>query len=481
MAVLPGFVGPSYTLRSVNAACQRSVNLYPEPNEMAQGAWHLISTPGLRKISTLGSGPFRGMHKAANGRAFAVSGNGLYEITDATNPALLGTGDTYRGAVKFADTAGYLVFVDGVHGYYLDFTTNVLAQITDPDFPVATSVAFLDQYIIVNDEGSGRFQFSALNDPIDWDGLDVATAEGSPDNLIALGVDHREIILFGDLTTEVWYDSGGALDPFQRINGAFIEHGIAGKYLHALMDNTRLWWSKDANGHAMAVRMNGYQAQRVSTFAVEEAVQGYGDISSGTCFAYQAGGHTFWQTNFPNAGVSWVFDAATNLWHERTYTNPSTGAEERHRAECHIFHNEQHLVGDYANGNLYELDPDSYSDDSASIARERTYPGARDEGKRIFYSELQVYMEVGVGPEVHLLDGLGNKRSPKAMLSMSKDVGHSYSSERTADIGFVGQRRQRVRWLRLGAARDCILKLRITDPVSVTMTDAWFEAEVGSH
>jgi hypothetical protein len=307
---LPGFVGPSYELRGKRESFQRTLNLYPERNEMAPKQWSLTYTPGLRLIVAIGTGPIRGLWRTANNRAFAVSGNELYEITTPTAPVSRGALGTNVGTVKMRENAFSLVIVDGTYGYSFEFSTNVLTRITDTDFPAASSVEFLDQYIIVNDEGTGSFQFSALNDATNWDALDLASAEASPDNLIALAVDHRQLILFGDVSTEVWFDSGDASNPFQRINGAFIERGIAGKHLHSLADNTRLWWSKDSDGQAIAVRMNGYNAERISTINEERKVQTYGDISGGTCWSYQDSGHTFWCTNFPrrecNASVGRV-------------------------------------------------------------------------------------------------------------------------------------------------------------------------------
>lgn len=476
---LPGFVGPSYTLRSVNAALQRSLNLYPEQNEMAPSKWSLTYTPGLRLITTLGAGPVRGEFKASNGRCFAVSGNKLYEITTPTAPVERGTLTTSSGAVGIDNTVTDLVIVDGVHGYTLIFATNVFAQISDPDFPVATSVAFLDNYILVNDENSGRFQYSALNDPTNWDGLDVATAEGSPDNLVAIAVDHREIALMGDRTIEFWFNTGDSLNPFQRRNGAFIERGLAGKKLHCMADNVRMFWSKDADGQAMAMRISGYQAQRISTYAVEIAVQKYGDISAGTCFSYQDGGHTFWQTNFPGAPVSWVFDAATNMWHERCYNN--AGSEARHRADCHVFHSNMHIVGDYQNGNIYELDLDTFTDNGVDIIKERVFPAVKVENKRVYYNSIEFDMEMGVGPEVPLLDGAGNARSPQAMLSYADDGGHEFGNEKWFDLGQVGERGKRARLTRQGSARERIIKFRCTDAVPITMMGAWVDASTGAH
>jgi hypothetical protein len=480
---IPGFVGPSYTLRSKNVSCQRSVNIFPEMNEMDPKKWSLRHTPGLVKVSTAGTGPIRGSHRASNGRAFVVSGNEVYEITIPGTPVSKGTIDTRNGAVSFDDNATQLVIVDGVSGYVFDFTTNVLTKIADTDFPRATSVAFLDQYILANDKNSGRFQFSALNDATDWDGLDVATAEGSPDNLVALAVDHREIILFGDLTTEVWFNSGDADNPFLRINGAFIEHGIAGPHLHSLLDNTRLWWSKDKNGSMVAMRMTGYQGTRVSTFAIEELLQGLteDDILAGTCWAYQDGGHTFWITNFPNAKSSVVFDASNGLWHERDFTDPETGLQRRHRAESHIYHASMHLVGDYENGNIYKLDDSVRSDNGVPSILQRIWPAPKAQGKRIFYHALELEMETGVGPEVPSLDDDGNPVPPQIMMQFSDDNGNTWSNEDWNSLGFIGERETRVRWQRLGSSRDRVFKVAVSDDVPVTMISAWLDSDAGEH
>jgi hypothetical protein len=82
----------------------------------------------LVKLAALGTGPTRGGFKASNGRSFAVSGNALYEITDPSNPVLLGTGNTSSGPVSFADNGTQMVIVDGTNGYILDFTANTLGS-----------------------------------------------------------------------------------------------------------------------------------------------------------------------------------------------------------------------------------------------------------------------------------------------------------------------------------------------------------------
>ena len=75
-----GFIGPAYQLQTVNQECQRCINLYPQINELQTAAdgeiGSLVSTPGLRLLTTLGTGPIRALWEVSStGDLIAVSGN----------------------------------------------------------------------------------------------------------------------------------------------------------------------------------------------------------------------------------------------------------------------------------------------------------------------------------------------------------------------------------------------------------------------
>ncbi len=86
---LNGFIGPAYTLDSVNVDCQRCVNLYPELIESGSGKggqkYYLRATPGLEKIKEVGTGPIRLIHQDSVGRIFVVSGNKIYALAKREN------------------------------------------------------------------------------------------------------------------------------------------------------------------------------------------------------------------------------------------------------------------------------------------------------------------------------------------------------------------------------------------------------------
>lgn len=458
---IPGFIGSSAASRSISVDSSRSVNLYLEANESGQSkdgeVGSLIATPGLRLRYVAGSGPNRGLYTASNERVYGVSGPGLYDVTAA--PIALGNLATSSGHVGMADNGVHLVVVDGQKGYVLTLADGMFSQITDPDFPQASAVGFIDQYIVVNNVGTRQFSFSALSDATDWDGLDFESKEGSPDLLKTLIVDHREIFLFGTQTTEVWFDSG---DPFARNSNGFMEHGISSPDAVQKLDNSVFWPVQDKNGYAMVVRAEGYVPKRVSTHAIELLMR-QGDLARATSWGYQDSGHSFYCLNAPGMLSTLVFDAATQLWHERQ----SAGI--RHRAENHAFLNGVHYVGDYENGNIYELTDDERTDNGAALRWTRRFPHISNQGEGIPHVALQVDMEVGVGTAT------GQGQDPQVMLRYSNDGGKTWSSERWASAGKIGEYKKRVKWYRLGWSRDRVYEISGSDPVKTTLIAAFLE------
>lgn len=460
------FLGGSGTQRSVTVNAERTVNLYPALTPDGKSPMALYGTPGLTRFATMTAGAGRGLHVAA-GRLFAAVGQVLYEINGGGVATSRGTLRTVAGPVSMADNGQHLVMVDGAYGYRLTLADNTFATLTAAEWSQATHVAFHDGYFVINQAATGQFVITELYGTT-IDPLDFATAEGSPDDTVSLLVDHRELWLFGEETTEVWYNSGAADFPFARLDGAFIEQGCAAAFSPAKMDNAVYWLSRDRNGHGHVMRAQGYQPQIVSTRSVEHAIQGYSTIADARGYTYQQDGHSFYVLTFPAADATWVYDASTQLWHERAYWD---GVEHRHRGECYAFAFGKNLVLDHSNGRIYELDLDAYTDDGTTIRALRRTQHQHAQGARLFWSLLQVDAETGVG----LVSGQGS--DPQIMLRWSDDGGRTWSSEHWRSLGKIGEYRTRAIWRRLGQSRDRVYELVITDPVKRVLVDAWADVE----
>lgn len=466
-------LGSSYVARSVNAADNRMVNLFPEivPEGGKEPAF-LQRAPGLRLLASLGSGPVRGLW-TFGGYGYAVSADKLYQIDSFWVATVKGT-VTGSGPVSMVDNGTQLFIAAGADGFIYNANTDVFAQITDPDFPGATTVGFIDGYFVFNEPNSQKFWVTQLLDGTSVDPLDFASAEGSPDNLVSLIVDHREVWLFGETSVEVWYNAGLPDFPLSRIQGAFNEIGCAAPFSVAKLDNGVFWLGADARGRGMVYRANGYVGKRISTHAVEWHIQQYGDLSDAIGYTYQQDGHSFYVLIFPQANTTWVYDLATQAWHERA--GWSNGAFTRHRSNCQMAFNNEIVVGDFENGNIYAFDLDVYADNGAIqrwLRSWRALPTGQNTLLRTTHHSLQLDCETGVG----LVSGQGS--DPQVMLRWSDDGGHTWSNEHWTSIGLIGAYGYRAFWRRLGMTRkirDRVYEVSGTDPVKITILGAELRA-----
>lgn len=471
------FVGSSYRYRALQYDAQRSVNLYLVKSETgtSKAPYGMQGTPGKRAFITLPDNPIRGSINI-NGRVFFVVGNKLYETFIDATYAVRGTLNTSTGSISLEDNGAQLCIVDGPNGYIFTLATNVFVQITDPYFTGADTVTFLDGYFVFNRPDTQVYYISALYDGLTGDPLDFASAEGSPDNLVAVKTVHQQCWLLGKSTVQIVYNSGGADFPLTVVQGSLIQYGCAAPFSVAQSANTIFWVGEDDQGHGVIWMANGYQPQRISTHAIEYAIQQYGTISDATAYTYQEDGHYWYIVNFPTANTTWCYDVELQEWHERAYF--SEGEYSRDRANNHVFAYGKHLVGDYQTGVIYEQSLNFYDDNGQVIRRMRTAPNLAADLEYIYHKQLQIDMEVGVG-----LDGSPGiqDEDPQAMLTWSNDGGHTWSNERWVSMGKIGQYKRRVIWRRLGRARDRIYRFVTTAKVQVFIIAAHLQTEKGDN
>jgi len=499
-------LGSAYVARSINAADNRMVNLFPEiVPEGGKEAAFLNRAPGLTLLATVGTGPIRGLW-TFNGVGYVVSGLSLYSINSSYTATFLGT-VSGTGPVSMADNGTQLFIACNGPSYIYNSLTNVFVQITDPDFPGALTVGYLDGYFVFIQPNTQKLWVTALLEGTSVDPLDFASAEGSPDNLVSMIVDHREVWLYGTNSVEVWYDAGNADFPLQRIQGAYNEIGCAATFSVAKLDNGLFWLGADARGQGIVYRANGYTGQRISTHAIEYAIAQYPIISDAVAYTYQQEGHAFYVLTFPSANATWVYDVSTQAWHERAAF--SNGQFLRHRSNCQMAFNSEIVVGDFANGNLYAFDLDVYADNGSPqkwLRSWRALPTGQNNLNRTAHHSLQLDCESGVGinnsggtDPTYLLTESGLfittesgdfllavaegeptiGSDPQVMLRWSDNGGHTWSNEHWAVLGKIGNYQQRVFWRRLGMTlklRDRVYELSGTDPVKIAIMGAELHA-----
>ncbi len=389
-------------------------------------------------------------------------------------------GSTYKlvAAVAITTLTYQINMADGSLGATMpttDTTGLEFDDIADTDFPGSSAAAYIDGYGLFIRPETGQLCWTLLYDFAAIDALDFVTAEGSPDNLVSLLVDHREVWLYGEDTTEIWYNSGGA-STFERISGGYLEQGCAARCSPAKMDNSVYWLSDKGQ----ILRAEGYQPVIASSRKFDREVAGYSRIDDAIGYAYTGLGHSFYVLTFPTAGVTWVYDAATQLLHKRASWQDGEAESGRHRANCYAYFDRKHLVGDYANGRIYEMSTDYPTDHEYAIIRDIYSTEFRNEGKLMFYGGVELQLDV-IFPSDGWLNWFvagwmidwfnaywNNEIEVKASLSWSDSGGYKWSAwtdEDTIVVGKLGEYNRRAIWRRLGSSRNRIFRVRFSDPV----------------
>jgi hypothetical protein len=223
----------SYESLSLPFSSQRSVNLYSViPSSQALSEAALFGTAGTVSFTTAGTGVSRGA-AVMDGVFYVVTGTTLYEIDSfgvaTSRGTILGS-----GRVVMANNGEKLVIVvPGGDAYQYNTTPNTLVLVTGTtNFQTSDTVVYKDGYFVFSASDGKQFFVSNISvgssADLVFDALDFGTAELSPDKIVGLHVNHDELFVLGEETTEVFQNVGGSGFPFQRIPGASFEKGSRG-------------------------------------------------------------------------------------------------------------------------------------------------------------------------------------------------------------------------------------------------------------
>jgi hypothetical protein len=409
------------------------------------------------------------------------------------------------------DNGTNVMLVDGTAvGWTTTLGNTNFAQISDPSgtFQGANQVQTLDTYmlwnmpnsIFIGSTFSNQLTFSDIANP---NGL-VGGKASYPDHLKAIYVNRREIFLFGDVKSEMWYNSGPTTESafsFSQLPGTYVEHGIEAPFSRTSHDITVYWLANDLQGGGIVLSFRGYFATRISNHALEDSIRKMKatvGITDALGFAYQLDGHQFYMLTFPAGNQTWVYDATITdpnaAWHQECWTNPHDGSFNRSRINCVASINEKLMAGDWENNTIYSLNLDKYTDRVIPSSTEsfvecpivfvRSFPhiGAARmaggtnmvevDGRRLQFSAFRADMECGMGP----LDASG--QPAQVSLRWSDDRGRTFGNALLQQAGAPGEYLTQPQWLGMGVARDRVFELTHNIAGPAALNGAWVDAEV---
>lgn len=461
--------------KSPNITAAHRINLYYDIQaDLDKTQVVAYNTPGLNLFNNLGASPTRGMHwfEAFNILCVIQRGNLFIVAADGTSTMYTLSPTDISGYVSMANNGNYgslgkqLCIATGTAVYIYDAVThaitNVLTTGANPIPYAADTVTFLDGYFIANRINSGQFYISTAYDGLSWDGLNFATAESNPDNLVAVVADKGYLALFGTSSVELWANTGEALFPFGRVQGAPTNSGLASRWSLSYANGFSTGLFRNKQGALSICQLQGYQVTPISNTDIDYIINNYNTPTNCVGFGYYLNGRPFYQITFIEDQKTWLYDFSSGAWSQLKSWGIS-----RHTADLGCSFDTKFIVSDYNDGQLYILDPDVFTDNGQPIERELTsghvFAATRN---NMTIRRLRLDMEGGVGLNTQ----------PTVMLQISRDGGNTYGNEKWTNLGTSGQNYKRAEWRRLGHARDFLFKIRITDPIKVVLIAAIVEA-----
>jgi hypothetical protein len=441
-------VGASYRSPSLPASAQRTVNLYPEvlDNGLVNVALH--NFPGLNRKLSGNSGEFdRGFH-TFKGNLYQVAGSQLYLVSSTYVRTAIGS-IAGTGYVSMSDNGSTMVIVTGGSGEYT-YDGSTFAAVTLGSNP--SNVEYLNSSFYFDDD-DGRVSVTTPG-TLTIPGLNFFAPVSAPDSLVRTYIFNQFIYLFGERTIEPWQPVGAGVPPVERMNGAIVESvGLAGRT--AVTNTEKAMYFVSDKGDA--IQLAGFQTKEISTVAINNEWRQYSTTSDAIVQTVDILSLDFVIFSFPTAGKTWGYVEQYGIWFEL-----ETGtARGRWLGNTIIEAYGRNIVADYATGNIYELDPDVYTDNGLTTVRERIFAplaGEKFQKPRQFYQ----FNEFGLSIET----GLGNTAeiNPLIGIAFSTDGGQTYSNERFKKVGQDGEYQKEVKVTDNKHFRDLTVRLRYTEP-----------------
>jgi hypothetical protein len=475
---LPNFIGGSYRSQSPLQGQERTINFYVEQAEVP-GAYNpvaLYPTPGVEVYSTVpdSTTPVRAlMHQRS--RLFAVIGPSLIEIHPGGTRTLRGTvvynAKPATGTAN-SDAGHQLMVASGNKGYILDLETNVFTEVLPSG---CFQCDMLNGFFVALDADTSTLRCSDLNNGLVWGGLRAAQRDVAPDPWRALKVVDQDLWLFGEHTSETWYNAGTAPLPFALNKSSIMQYGIHAPYSAAPLAGGVAWLSETEQGYGEVVWAKGLQPQVISTHAMQTAVEGYSRADDAVADTYQAEGHSFYILTFPSANATWVFDTATGVWHERLTWLAEENRYTAWRPLWHALAYGEHLMGDRSANTIWRMSNALNQDvDGRPIRRVRRAPMMVADEQEIRFRSFRLIAQPAVGRS----SGAPADCHPCVELWLSNDGGHVFWSEGARSLGRMGEYDHATEWTRLGQSSRRVFETVMSDAVPYRISAAQVGARV---
>jgi hypothetical protein len=239
-----------------------------------------VGSPWLVNYSATGATALTNLRNAINKNGIAGTDYSTALVIHPDVTCINSTATQMAVRAKVAGTGGNAILTQVIVGAFLAWNGATLlsgglpgiSQVAMPDDVGPISLAYINGYVVIviaqGNDVNGRFYWIRPGAVI-VEALDFATAERSPDPLHAARVYGDQLWFLGESTTEIWYPTGDADNPFQRSQGRLFDRGVWEGTDVQLKESIVLVDVLDGTVY----KISGAGPQRISTHSIEERIR----------------------------------------------------------------------------------------------------------------------------------------------------------------------------------------------------------------
>lgn len=454
-----------YTSGASDFRTSYPINMIPVPKQQGISQGYLRPAEGIVEFGT-GEGVDRGGINW-NGICYRVMGTRLVKITSTGACVDLGYigGD---GQCTLDYSFDRLAISSGGSLYYCNGTS--VTQVTDPDLGNVIDFVWVDGYFMATDGTS--LIVTELNDPYAVNPLKYGSAEADPDKIKGIVKLRNELCALNRYTIEIFQNVGGALFPFERIEGAQIMRGAVGTFAAAVFMESLAFLGSGRNEAPAVWAGSNSSSVKISTREIDQILSTYTEetLAGVVLEARLVNGHQFLYVHLPDRAL--VYDGAGSqvlqepVWHILTSSLNGLG---QYRAKNFVWCYDKWLCGDPTSPKHGYLTDSVSSHYGAANGWEFGTTIVYAEGRGAVFHELEL---------VCLTGNVALGANPTIWTSYTVD-GQTWSQEKPRTAGKIGERLKRLTWLQQGHMRHWRMqKFRGTSDahLSVARLEATIEA-----
>ncbi len=445
------------------------VNFYPEK---VGSRWIIRSFPGYTLFGNVpGTLGIRAVYSVGP-RLFAVRGATFSEWVE-TEFVVRGTLNSQSGKIGISDNNLQIILVDDGTAYSFTLSDNSFDLI--PEFESlglgGSQVVFSSLRVFAFRPDSSDFWNSSLpTDPPlaadkgvrSWPALNRYSKTSFSGPITALASMGQTLIVFGEGGHEVFAYQGFPDTPMSRVqSGSNI--GISAKGSIAVFGQ-EVYWLGGGEGRGVVFKSSGGEPTRISNSQIEQIISSLPGIQDAVAYTYQENGQVFYLISFMQGRKTLVYNTTSGFWIERVSRNEQ-GVLGQYIGAYQTRWLGKNMIGDYRNGNIYELSKRFTSDNGDLVFMERAFPQFPSEANRLMrHAGFELMMDMG--------DADIDARNTEMMLDFSDDKGKTWSRIFPQSIGGQGEYGKRLVEYSLGSAITRNYRIRFTTNREIILREA---------